>query len=93
MRLFIIVLVFILKGSFLYATEPSFKLTFGGKLGEVPIEINKMSQSIKTVGAIKINSWTLSPNFSSLVSNKKSLNLLEGKNFEQSLYIKIKFKF
>ena len=90
--LFAILLSVIFHASFLQATEPSFKFTFGSNLGKIPLEINKMSKNIKTIGGIKINSWNLSPNFSSFSNDKKILNQIE-KTSKESLYLKIKFKF
>jgi hypothetical protein len=87
-----ILLSVIFHASFLQATEPSFEFTFGSNLGNIPLEINKMSKNIKTIGGIKINSWTLSPNFSSFSNDKKILNQIE-KTSKESLYLKIKFKF
>jgi|TARA_B110000495_G_scaffold181694_1_gene176640 hypothetical protein len=87
-----ILLSVIFHASFLQATEPLFKFTFGSNLGNIPLEINKMSKNIKTIGGIKINSWTLSPNFSSFSNDKKILNQIE-KTSKESLYLKIKFKF
>ena len=87
-----ILLSVIFHASFLQATEPSFKFTFGSNLGNIPLEINKMSKNIKTIGGIKINSWTLSPNFSSFSNDKKILNQIE-KTSKENLYLKIKFKF
>ena len=93
MRFFLAVLLSVIfYASFLPATEPSFKFTFGSNLGNIPLEINKMSKNIKTIGGIKINSWTLSPNFSSFSNDKKILNQIE-KTSKESLYLKIKFKF
>ena len=86
-----ILLSVIFHASFLQATEPSFEFTFGSNLGNIPLEINKMSKNIKTIGGIKINSWTLSPNFSSFVKDKKS-NFIETK-LEEKLFIKINLKF
>tara|TARA_B100000767_G_C19461076_1_gene408101 strand:- start:271 stop:507 length:237 start_codon:yes stop_codon:yes gene_type:complete len=74
---------------FLHASEPSFKLTFGSNLGKIPFEINKTNKNTKTIGGVKINSWTLSPNFSSF-NSKKETNFTKTK---ENLYIKIKFKF
>jgi len=54
-----------------YAEEPSFKFTFGSNLGNIPLEINKMSKNLKKSPGIEINSWILSPNFSSFIGNKK----------------------
>jgi len=51
-----------------------------------------MSKNIKTIGGIKINLWTLSPNFSSFNNDKQILNQIE-KRSKESLYLKIKFKF
>ena len=81
--------------SFLSAETPSFKFTFGSNLGNIPLEINKMNKNIKTLGGFKINSWILSPNFSSFVGNKNFSNLSENKNSKEkeSLYIKFNFKF
>ena len=81
--------------SFLSAETPSFKFTFGSNLGNIPLEINKMNKNIKTLAGIKINSWILSPNFSSFVGNKNFSNLSENKNSKEkeSLYIKFNFKF
>ena len=92
MRLLLVTLLTVAShASFLQATEPLFKFTFGGKLGTIPLEINKMSKNIKNIGGIKINSWTLSPNFSSFVKDKKS-NFIETK-LEEKLFIKINLKF
>ena len=54
-----------------------------------------MNKNIKTLAGIKINSWILSPNFSSFVGNKNFSNLSENKNSKEkeSLYIKFNFKF
>ena len=101
MRLLLVILLTVAShASFLQATEPLFKFTFGGKLGTIPLEINKMSKNIKNIGGIKINSWTLSPNFSSFsgVANtttnkyRKKLNFKERKK-EENFYIRINFKF
>ena len=93
MRLLLVILLTVAShASFLQATEPLFKFTFGSNLGNIPLEINKMSKNIKTIGGIKINSWTLSPNFSSFSNDKKILNQIE-KTSKESLYLKIKFKF
>ena len=93
MRFFLAVLLSVIfYASFLPATEPSFKFTFGSNLGNIPLEINKMSKNIKNKSGININSWTLSPNFSSFNNDKKILNQREKKS-KESLYLKIKFKF
>ena len=89
---FAILLTVILHASFLQATEPSYKFTFGTLIGNIPIEINKMNKNKKTIGGIKINSWTLSPNFSALSKDKKKSNFKEIQ-FEENLYIKINFRF
>ena len=80
MRFFLLVLAITLYTSFLRAEETSFKLTFGGNLGNVPFEI-------------KINSWILSPNFLSFVGDKKNSNFTDDKDFKEVLYIKLNFKF
>ena len=92
MRFFLVILLtVILHASFLQATEPSYKFTFGTSLGKIPIEINKMNKNKKIIGGVKINTWTLSPNFSAL-SDKKTLNFKEMQR-EENLYIKINFRF
>ncbi|MDC1095858.1 hypothetical protein OAS47_00905 [Pelagibacteraceae bacterium] len=93
MRLFLVVLVMTFNMFFLYAEESSFKFTFGSNLGNVPFEINKMSKNIKKSPGIKINSWILSPNFSSFVGDIKNSNFKEDKNFKEALYIKLNYKF
>ena len=95
MRFFLVVLVITFHMSFLHAEEPSFNFTFGSNLANIPIEINKMNKNIKTSTGIKINSWILSPNFSSFLDNKKFSKVSKNKNFKEkeSLYIKFKFKF
>ena len=95
MRFFITALAITFYFSLLNANEPSFKFTIGGNLANIPVEINKMSKNIKTPTGIKINSWILSPNFSSFTDNKKFFNFSENKIFKEkeSLYIKFKFKF
>jgi hypothetical protein len=93
MKFFITILLSVIfHVSFLQATEPSYRFTFGGILGNIPLEINKMSKNIKTIGGIKINSWTLSPNFSSFNDDKKKFNFAEKKP-KEILYFKIKLKF
>ena len=79
--------------SVLHTEESSFKFTFGSKLGNIPFEINKMSKNIKKSPGIEINSWILSPNFSSFIGDKKNSNFTEVKDFKESLYIKFNFKF
>ena len=89
MRFLLAILVITMHSVFLHASEPSFKLTFGSNLGKIPFEINKTNKNRKTIGGVKINSWTLSPNFSSF-NSKKETNFTKTK---ENLYIKIKFKF
>ena len=92
MRFFLtILLTVVLSASFVQATEPSFKFTFGATLGSVPLQINKISKNEKNVGGLKINSWSLSPNFSSFNNDKQTVNFTE--KLEENLYIKINFKF
>jgi hypothetical protein len=54
-----------------------------------------MSKNIKNLGGLKINSWVLSPNFSSFLDNKRNSNLSENKHSKgkESLYIKFNIKF
>jgi hypothetical protein len=93
MRFFLpILLTLILHTSFLQATEPSYKFTFGTSLGKIPVEINKMNKNKKIIGGVKINTWTLSPNFSALSDDNKTLNFKEMQR-EENLYIKINFRF
>ena len=95
MRKALIILTLVFYPYFVHAKEPSFKFTFGSNLANIPIEINKMNKNIKTSTGIKINSWILSPNFSSFLDNKKFSKFSKNKNFKEkeSLYIKFKFKF
>ena len=88
-KLIFIIFISTLHSSFLYSDEKLFKFTFGSNLLDIPFEINKASKKINLPGG-KINSWALSPNFSSLKSNKKIKNFSE-KN--EILYIKFNFKF
>jgi hypothetical protein len=67
----LIILTLVFYPYFVHAKEPSFKFTFGSNLGNIPLEINKTSENIKKSPGIKINSWILSPNFSSFLGNKK----------------------
>ena len=90
---FVILLTIVLHASFLSANEPSFKFTFGSNLGKIPLEINKMSQNKKTIGGLKINSWTLSPNFLSFANNQNNSNFSEKTSLKEILYIKIKLNF
>ena len=93
MRFFLaILLTIIFNASFLQATEPSYKITFGASLGNIPIEINRINKNEKSIGGIKINTWTLSPNFSALGKDKKILNFQQTE-LEENFYIKINFKF
>ena len=93
MRFFLAILAIIFYTSSLSAKEPSFKFTFGSSLGNIPIEINKTSKNIKKSPGIKINSWILSPNFSSFIGNAENLNFSKGTDLKESLYIKFNFKF
>ena len=93
MRFFLSILAITFQLSFLHAEEPSFKFTFGSNLGNIPIEINKTSKNIKKSPGIKINSWILSPNFSSFIGNKENLNFSKGTDLKESLYINFNFKF
>ena len=94
MKFFSLLLLTILFTSFLSAEIPSLKFTFGSNLGNIPLEINKINKNIRTLSGLKINSWVLSPNFSSFFYNEK-LNFSENKHSKEkeSLYIKFKFKF
>jgi len=95
MRFFLVILLTTLHISFLHAEESSFKFTFGSNLGSLPLQINKISKNIKIPPGININSWILSPNFSSFLGNKKSSNFLEDKDSQEkeNLYFKFNFKF
>jgi hypothetical protein len=93
MRFFFFALVITLNLSFLHSAEPSFKFTFGGNLGNLPIEINKMSKDTKIQSGININSWIVSPNFLPFVVDKKKSNFLDNKDSKENFYIKFNFKF
>ena len=93
MRFFLAILAIIFYTSSLSAKEPSFKFTFGSNIGKIPLVINRVSKNIMTSPGININSWILSPNFSSFVGKKKSSRFLENKKSKESIYIKFKFKF
>ena len=94
MRFFLtILLTASLHVSFLHAEEPNFKLIFGSNLGNFPLEINKTSKNKKILPGIKINSWSLSPNFSNYVGDKKLFNFSENKISKNSIYFKLKLRF
>ena len=93
MKFVLILLLTILYSSFSSAEMPSFKFTLGSNVGNIPLEIKKMSNNIKTLGGLKINSWILSPNFSSFAGNKITSKFLEKKNSKDSVYIKFKLNF
>tara|TARA_B100001094_G_scaffold264593_1_gene266631 strand:+ start:24 stop:296 length:273 start_codon:yes stop_codon:yes gene_type:complete len=90
MRFFLVILIVAMHAAFLHATEPSFKFTFGSNLGKIPFEINKMNKDIKTIGGIQLNSWTLSPSFSSFNSENETRSFTKKK---ENLFIKANFKF
>jgi hypothetical protein len=92
-RICLIALVVGIHTSFLQATETEFEFTFGSKIGNIPMEISKKSKDIKTMGGININSWFLSPNYSSFVSKKKSSNFSADKIFKDRIYIKFNLRF
>ena len=78
-KFFLIILFIIFQISFLNAAEPKFKLTFGSNLGNIPLEINKINKIDKMIknkmslSGIKINSWILTPNFSSFIKRRDHL--------------------
>ena len=92
-RICLAILIVVLNASFLHAKESKFKFTFGSKVGGVPFEINKMSQNIKALPGIKINSWILSPNFSSFKSDNKLSNFTKNKISNDKIYMKFNIKF
>ena len=92
MRFFFVIIAILLNSTVLRATESSFKFTFGSNLGNFPLEINRMSKNLKQLPGVKINSWTLSPNFSSFVGKKKLSNFSDDR-LKETLYIKLNFKF
>ena len=92
-RIYLLAIIIALHASFLKAEEPKFKFIFGGKVGNIPVEIIKKSQNIKTLPGIKINSWILSPNFSSFIGNKNSFNFLEDKISKDKIYMKFNLRF
>ena len=93
MRLVLLILCIVSYASFLNAEEASFKLSFGGKAGNIPMQITKTNKDKKSVGGIKLNSWILSPNFSPFKNNKELSNFSETNDFEEIVYIKFKLKF
>ena len=93
MKLILVILAVTFPASFLQAEERSFKFSFGSSLGSFPFEINKTSKNLKKPQGIKINSWTLTPNFSSLTGNKKKMNFSKNKNSKEKIYIKFNLKF
>ena len=92
MRFFLLILSIMLCSSFLHTKEPSFNFSIGSKIGNIPLQISKTSQNIKAIGGIKLNSWILSPKFSSFISDKSS-HFSKNNDSEEILYIKFKFKF
>ena len=92
-RFFILILVLTLHAPFLHATEKLFKFTFGTNQGSVPFEINKTNINIKKSPGIKLNSWILTPNFSSFLDDKKKSKFSKKKNSKDDFYIKFKLKF
>ena len=92
-RFFLIISVVIFYTSALHAEDSNFKLTFGSNLGNIPFEINKINKKAISLPGIKINSWILSPKFSSFQKEKEISNFLENKNSKDSIYLKINFKF
>ena len=95
MKLILIILITTLHVSFLHAEESSYKFTFGGNLGNVPIKINMMSKNMKISPGINLNSWILSPNFLFFSGNNKFSNFLENTDTKrkENLFIKFNFKF
>tara|TARA_B110001450_G_C17363479_1_gene376537 strand:- start:272 stop:556 length:285 start_codon:yes stop_codon:yes gene_type:complete len=94
MRFFLVILLTVLlHASFLHAEEPNFKFTFGSNLGNFPLEINKISKNKKILPGIKINSWSLLPNFSNYVGDKKLFKFSENKISKNSIYFKLKLRF
>ena len=93
MRFFLFVLAITFYTSFMHAEEPSFKFTLGSNLGNFPLEINKMSKNIKNLGGLKINSWVLSPHFSSFAGSKIISKFSGVKNSKDSVYIKFRLNF
>ena len=93
MKFLLAVLAIIFHLSILQADERSFKFSFGSNLAGLPFEINKSSKNLKTPQGIKINSWILSPNFSSFLGNKTKKNFFENKDSNEKIYIKFNLKF
>ena len=92
-RICLVVLGVAFYTSFLQAEESKFKLIFGSNLGDFPFEINKKSKNAKIPAGININSWVLSPKFSSFVRDKKLSNFSENTFSKDKIYIKFNFKF
>jgi len=92
-RFFILILVLTLYAPFLQATEKLFKFTFGTNQGSVPFEINKTNINIKKSPGIKLNSWILTPNFSSFLDDKKKSKFSKKKNCKNDFLLTFKLKF
>ena len=93
MRFILLILTITSYASFLHAEEPLFKFSFGSNVGNIPLQITKTSKNIKSISGIRLNTWTLSPNFSSFKNNQKLSNFSETNDFEEIAYIKLKLKF
>jgi len=52
-----------------------------------------MSKNLKTLGGLKINSWVLSPNFSSFTGSKIISKFSGAENSKDSVYIKFRLNF
>tara|TARA_B100001093_G_C26828931_1_gene1015295 strand:+ start:2258 stop:2542 length:285 start_codon:yes stop_codon:yes gene_type:complete len=92
-RICLIVLGITFYTSFLQAADSKFKFIFGSNLGEIPFEINKSSQNINTLPGIKLNSWVLSPKYSSFIGAKESFNFSEDRISKDKIYIKLNIRF
>ena len=92
-KIIFIILAISIHTSFLNSTEPSFKFTLGGSLGNIPLEFNKVSKNLKKPSGIKINSWILSPSFLSYRGNNKESEFPVSKDDKEIFFIKFNFKF
>ena len=93
LKIWLIVIAFFLHTAFLHAEDKKYKFTVGSNLGNIPLEINKMSKNNTILPGIKINSWTVSPNFSYFAPSKDSFNFSENKISKDSIYMKFYLRF
>lgn len=72
--------------------EPSFSLSVLSNINNLPIQIEKSSENIKTPFSLEFKKWTLSPSVQSYVRNK-SLPNMKNKSSSDILFVKFKYIF